>query len=183
MAQASTLVVLLGVVVAAFAQTDLATLQALRASGLSNAAIIAISQIASQHQDALKQLQINPASNNEGVKALNDDIEKFLATASAADQAAWKNFEAQMTQNYIDGYTKVMKESGLSDAAIAQITVIAKQHEAALKAAQGNPGALQAGFEILKADIEAYIATASPADQAAWKVYSQKVQALEQAAN
>ncbi|CAD6199830.1 unnamed protein product [Caenorhabditis auriculariae] len=175
----SRLVVLLSVASLAFAQDafDQTSRQLLMDSGFSENAVVSIIMIAAQHENALKALQTNPANDVKGINSLKDDVNKFLLTASEYDQEAWKVFEAKMIRKYVDGYKKAMRGAGVSRSAIEDIIKIGEQHEVELKAASNDPEALEASLEALKADIEAYIATASSADQAAWKGYQQNIQA------
>ncbi|CAD6191660.1 unnamed protein product [Caenorhabditis auriculariae] len=70
-----------------------------------------------------------------------------------------------------------MKDAGLSEAAIGEIEKLGQKHEEDIKNAISNPEQAETALKALKTDIDAYIETASEADQAAWKTYEEKTKA------
>ncbi|CAD6199827.1 unnamed protein product [Caenorhabditis auriculariae] len=79
--------------------------------------------------------------------------------------------------NFKEMAEKGLKESGVSESTIEGLEKISEKHEEALKAAKGNPEAGKVAIEALKADVDAYIATVSAEDQAAFKTFQEKVKA------
>ncbi|CAD6199828.1 unnamed protein product [Caenorhabditis auriculariae] len=152
-----------------------AVVQAMKDAALSDAAIQGLSKIGAQHEDAMKDLQAHPENSIEAIKSLNDDINDFMSSATESDRTAWKAFEAKMASNTGEVFNKAMRDAGISEPTIAELTKIGQQHAGALNSAQGNAEATKAAFEALNADIQKYIVTTSAEDQAAWKQYEQKL--------
>ncbi|CAD6191661.1 unnamed protein product [Caenorhabditis auriculariae] len=78
----------------------------MKEAGLSEPTIAEICKISEKHQDAFKAAKGNKEEAKAAFHALKTDIDTYIVTASAADQAAWKIFEDKKKAEFKSHFEK-----------------------------------------------------------------------------